>query len=111
MTPRLLGSVVEDLLDAEMCEAVGAVGRELRIAEDGTGDAVLFPVCLCSLRFALTDDDGINSGGPVVDDRNCLVGLATETVGNDNGGPGQMGYLRPVWIVPTGWWKTAGARR
>jgi len=52
-----------------------------------------------------------NSGGPVVDDRNCLVGLATETVGNDDGGPGQMGYLRPVWIVPTGWWKTAGARR
>ena len=66
VTQHLLGSVVEDLLDAEVCEPIGAVGRELRIAEDGAGDAVLFLVCRGSLRFALTDDDGINPGGPVV---------------------------------------------
>jgi S1-C subfamily serine protease len=52
-----------------------------------------------------------NSGGPVVDKKHRLVGLATETVGNEEGGPGQMGYLRPVWIVPTDWWKKAGVKR
>jgi V8-like Glu-specific endopeptidase len=56
------------------------------------------------------DINGGNSGGPVVDRDHSLVGLATETVGNDDGGPGQMGYLRPVWIVPAEWWKKAGIK-
>ena len=66
VAPCLFGSVVENLLDTKICEPVGAVGCELRIAEDGAGDAVLFPVFRSSLRFALTDDDEINPGGPII---------------------------------------------
>jgi len=66
VAPCLFGSVVENLLDAEVCEPVGAVGREFRIAEDGTGDTVLFPVFRGSRRLTLTDDDEINPSGLVV---------------------------------------------
>ena len=52
VTPCFLGSVIEDLFDTEVCEAVGGVGRVLRITEDRAGDVVLFAIFSGSLRLS-----------------------------------------------------------
>jgi hypothetical protein len=51
-----------------------------------------------------------NSGGPVVNERFELIGIATETISED-GGNGQIGYVRPLWLVPERWWHLAGVER
>jgi hypothetical protein len=48
-----------------------------------------------------------NSGGGVFNERHELVGFATETVGDDET-QGQIGYARPIWLVPADWWAKAG---
>ncbi|RME71050.1 MAG: hypothetical protein D6776_10780, partial [Planctomycetota bacterium] len=51
-----------------------------------------------------------NSGGPVLDERFEVIGIATETI-SDDGGNGQIGYVRPLWLVPEAWWRRAGVDR
>ncbi len=50
-----------------------------------------------------------NSGGGVYDERFEVVGFATETIGDEGeDARGQIGYIRPVWLVPADWWSKAG---
>ncbi|GIW70717.1 MAG: hypothetical protein KatS3mg102_0259 [Planctomycetota bacterium] len=51
-----------------------------------------------------------NSGGAVVNERFELVGIATETI-SEEGGNGQIGYVRPLSLVPAAWWARAGVQR
>lgn len=53
-----------------------------------------------------------NSGGGVYDQRFEVIGFATETIGDEGeGARGQIGYIRPVWLVPAEWWTKAGVKR
>lgn len=51
-----------------------------------------------------------NSGGSALDERMEVIGLPTETIA-DTGTHGQIGYIRPIWLVPAHWWKLAGVSR
>ena len=51
-----------------------------------------------------------NSGGAATDERFEVVGLPTETI-SDEDGHGQIGYIRPLSLVPQAWWETAGVKR
>jgi hypothetical protein len=51
-----------------------------------------------------------NSGGAALDERFELVGLPTETI-SDEEGNGQIGFVRPIWLVPGEWWQLAGLAR
>ncbi len=51
-----------------------------------------------------------NSGGPVLDAHFRLIGIATEVI-PEQGGNGQLGYVRPLWLVPAAWWRAAGIER
>ena len=62
MAPCFLGSVVEDLLNAEVCESVGGVDGIIRIAQDRAWDVVLFTIFGGSLRLTLADNDRVDSG-------------------------------------------------
>src|SRR5262249_53924934 len=48
-----------------------------------------------------------NSGGAALDERMEVIGLPTETIA-DQGTHGQIGYIRPIWLVPEAWWRIAG---
>ena len=48
-----------------------------------------------------------NSGGPVLNDRFELIGIATEAI-SEQFGNSQVGYIWPLWLVPNEWWKLAG---
>lgn len=49
------------------------------------------------------------SGGAALTKDFVLLGFPTETFSEEDG-MGQLGYVRPVWLVPAEWWKTAGVR-
>jgi S1-C subfamily serine protease len=51
-----------------------------------------------------------NSGGPVLNERHELIGLATETI-SEQFGNSQLGYIFPLWLVPEEWWTLAGQAR
>ena len=48
-----------------------------------------------------------NSGGPVLNERHELIGIATEAISEEFGNS-QVGYIWPLWLVPDDWWDTAG---
>ncbi len=50
-----------------------------------------------------------NSGGPVLNERYELIGIATEAISEEFGNS-QIGYIWPLWLVPDDWWTTAGVR-
>jgi S1-C subfamily serine protease len=50
-----------------------------------------------------------NSGGPVLNDRYQLIGIATEAISEELGNS-QIGYIWPLWLVPEEWWQIADAR-
>ncbi len=50
-----------------------------------------------------------NSGGAALDERFELVGFPTETI-TDEEMNGQIGFVRPLWLIPREWWRIAGAR-
>jgi S1-C subfamily serine protease len=56
-------------------------------------------------RLIKTDADiaAGNSGGPVLNERHELIGLATETI-SEQFGNSQIGYIFPIWLVPPEWW-------
>jgi S1-C subfamily serine protease len=47
-----------------------------------------------------------NSGGSALDADMEVIGLPTETI-SDQGTHGQIGYIRPLWLVPPSWWELA----
>jgi S1-C subfamily serine protease len=49
-----------------------------------------------------------NSGGPVLNERYELIGIATEAISEELGNS-QIGYIWPLWLVPSDWWRIAGA--
>jgi S1-C subfamily serine protease len=49
-----------------------------------------------------------NSGGAALDERFELIGLPTEFV-MDQQGHGQIGWIRPLWLVPEEWWRIVRA--
>jgi len=51
-----------------------------------------------------------NSGGPVLNGRHELIGLATETI-SEQFGNSQLGYIYPIWHVPESWWATVNSGR
>ncbi|MGD8341410.1 MAG: serine protease [Gammaproteobacteria bacterium] len=48
-----------------------------------------------------------NSGGPVLNERYELIGIATEAISEEFGNS-QIGYIWPLWLVPDDWWMMAG---
>lgn len=48
-----------------------------------------------------------NSGGPVLNERYEVIGLATEAISEELGNS-QIGYIWPLWLVPADWWRVAG---
>lgn len=50
-----------------------------------------------------------SSGGAAMTKDFALLGFPTETRSEEEG-MGQLGYVRPVWLVPAEWWKKAGVR-
>lgn len=48
-----------------------------------------------------------NSGGPVLNERYEVIGIATEAISEELGNS-QIGYIWPLWLVPADWWRTAG---
>jgi S1-C subfamily serine protease len=48
-----------------------------------------------------------NSGGPVLNERYQLIGIATEAISEELGNS-QIGYIWPLWLVPEAWWQIAG---
>jgi S1-C subfamily serine protease len=48
-----------------------------------------------------------NSGGPVINERFEVIGIATETISEEFGNS-QIGYIWPLWLVPAQWWELAG---
>jgi S1-C subfamily serine protease len=47
-----------------------------------------------------------NSGGPVLNERHELIGIATEAISEEFGNS-QIGYIWPLWLVPEDWWAIA----
>jgi len=50
-----------------------------------------------------------NSGGPVLNSRYQLIGVATEAISEELGNS-QIGYIWPLWLVPDDWWRIMGLR-
>ena len=48
-----------------------------------------------------------NSGGPVLNGRYELIGVATEAISEELGNS-QIGYIWPLWLVPDDWWQIVG---
>jgi hypothetical protein len=48
-----------------------------------------------------------NSGGPVMNEKFQLIGIATEAISEELGNS-QIGYIWPLWLVPAEWWRIAG---
>jgi S1-C subfamily serine protease len=48
-----------------------------------------------------------NSGGPVMNQRYEVIGIATEAISEELGNS-QIGYIWPLWLVPADWWSIAG---
>jgi len=51
-----------------------------------------------------------NSGGPVLNEKHELIGLATETISEEFGNS-QVGYIWPLWLVPAEWWAIVDSGR
>jgi S1-C subfamily serine protease len=47
-----------------------------------------------------------NSGGPVLNERYEVIGIATEAISEEIGNS-QIGYIWPLWLVPRDWWRIA----